>query len=139
MEWDRRALRRFFLKNRGLCGGRLFRGDRRHQFAGVHQVFGIQRLFQAAHDIPARAVFCALLISEVSAIILTFNHGRQAAAELMGRANRYMSDNNMPIELRDKVRQYLELEYNEKNLMYDEAELLDMLPASLVEDIMTFK
>ena len=59
--------------------------------------------------------------------------------ELMTKANVYMKDTGLPVELRDKVRKYLHMQYNESNLAYDEQELLDMLPESLVGDIMMFK
>ena len=80
------------------------------------------------------AVFCALLISEVSSIIINLNSGSRALRELMLRANQYMSDNRLPFDLRDKVRKYLRMKYNAHNLLYDEQDLLDMAELSLLEE-----
>ena len=73
-------------------------------------------------------VFCAFLISEVTQIIIQVNQGSRAMHDLMSQANNYMCDTCLPIDLRDKVRRYLRMEYNASNLMYDEDELLEMLP-----------
>jgi hypothetical protein len=45
-------------------------------------------------------IFCALLISEVSSIIIDINREAQASAKLLQRTNQYMSAKNLPYETR---------------------------------------
>jgi CRP-like cAMP-binding protein len=85
------------------------------------------------------AVFCALLISEVSSIIISVNAKGQAVQDLMHKANDYMRAKRLPVGTRDKVRKFLYSEYSTDKILYNEEELLNMLPETLVTDILTFK
>jgi hypothetical protein len=85
------------------------------------------------------AVFCALLISEVSSIIISVNAKGQAVQDLLHKANDYMRAKRLPVATRDKVRKFLYSEYNTDKILYSEEELLNMLPETLVTEILTFK
>jgi CRP-like cAMP-binding protein len=84
------------------------------------------------------AVFCALLVSEVSSIIINLNQKGLAIQNLLHKANDYMRVKRLPVATRDKVRNYLYSEYITDNMIYNEEELLDMLPETLVTEILTF-
>merc|ERR1712185_483057 len=52
-------------------------------------------------------IFCALLISEISSIIIDINREAQEFAKLLQKTNVYMSAKKLPYELRDKVREFI--------------------------------
>jgi CRP-like cAMP-binding protein len=82
-------------------------------------------------------IFCALLISEVSSIIIDINREAQESAKLLQRTNQYMSAKNLPYETRDKVREYLRLQYGSTRTS-NEGEILNALPPKLKTEILLF-
>ena len=79
--------------------------------------------------------FYAILISEVSSIVIQLNRIRNAYESRLQNANEYMSAKKLPYEIRDKVREYYHMQF-EKGMLYDETEILRQLPASIRRDIL---
>ena len=82
-----------------------------------------------------RSVLYAVLISNVSSIVYNLNMGQRTLHEKVTQVNEYMRSKQLPVEIRDKVRDYYRLRFSGK--MYHEADILKELSPGL-RDILRF-
>ena len=83
------------------------------------------------------SVLYAVLISNVSSIVYNLNMGQRTLHEKVTQVNEYMRSKRLPVEIRDKVRDYYRLRFSEGK-MYHEADILKELSPGLREDILRF-
>jgi CRP-like cAMP-binding protein len=81
--------------------------------------------------------FYALLISQVSSIILGWDVGRRRFREKLEQVNEYMRAKKLPGEMRDKVRGFYSVQFAEGR-MYDENEIMKELTPGLRRDILFY-
>ena len=78
-------------------------------------------------------IFYALLISNVSSIILSMNVAGRRFKERVSTVDDYMHAKRLPIALRFKVRDYLSLRYSEGKIFDEDAILSSLSPALQME------
>ena len=69
------------------------------------------------------SVMYALLISNLSSIVLTVEMGQHLLSEKVKQVNEYMRSKRLPVALRDKVRDFFRLRFAEGK-MFNETEIL---------------
>ena len=82
--------------------------------------------------------FYALLISNFEVIVQNANHSRINLREKLQTANDYMKAKHIPSHIREKVRNYFKIQFQEKGLSgktFDEAAILQELTPNLREEI----
>lgn len=83
------------------------------------------------------SVMYALLISNLSSIVLTVEMGQHLLSEKVKQVNEYMRSKRLPVTLRDKVRDFFRLRFAEGK-MFNETEILKEISPTLRQEIMRF-
>ena len=83
------------------------------------------------------AVFYSLLISSISSILQTANLASRQFEEKLQQIDDYMRSKKLPSVMREKVKDYFNLQHSNGKL-YNESEILDMLTPILRREIKHF-
>lgn len=83
------------------------------------------------------AIFYAMLVSSMTSIIASMNIARRRYEEKLTQVKEYMSFKKLPGTLRDRVRQYFELKFNDGKVFDEEVILADLTP-NLRQEILRF-
>jgi len=83
------------------------------------------------------SVYVALLISSISYVIVNMNKGSSNLSMQLWTLNEYLSNKKVPYDIRDRVRNFYRIRFAEGK-MYDEEEVLRLLPPNLRDDILSF-
>jgi len=83
------------------------------------------------------AVFYSLLISNISSILLSMNIASRVYQDKIQQVNEYMRSKHLPPNLRDRVREFYQLQFAEGKL-FDEEIILKELTPSIRKDILRY-
>mmetsp|Transcript_43717 Transcript_43717/g.119438 ORF Transcript_43717/g.119438 Transcript_43717/m.119438 type:complete len:918 (-) Transcript_43717:185-2938(-) len=83
------------------------------------------------------AVFYSLLISNISSILLSMNIAGRVYQDKIQQVNEYMRSKHLPPDLRDRVREFYQLQFAEGKL-FDEEIILKELTPSIRKDILRY-
>ena len=82
-------------------------------------------------------LFYALLISNMSTILMSMGMSHRRYQEMAGQVDEYMRSKKLPPDLRDKVKDYFMLTYGEGKI-YDESAIMNNLSPALRTEILRF-
>ena len=80
-------------------------------------------------------ILCAILISNISSIVLTMGTGQRMLQEKTKEVNDYMRSKRLPVELRERVRDFYNVRFSEGEL-FNENEILKEISPTLRQAIM---
>ena len=83
------------------------------------------------------AVFYSLLISNISSILLSMNIAGRVYQDKIQQVDEYMRSKHLPPDLRDRVREFYQLQFAEGKL-FDEEIILKELTPSIRKDILRY-
>ena len=81
------------------------------------------------------ALFYAFIVSTITTILASLNVSRGRYEEKIMRAQEYMRHRKIPVDLRDKVRDFYAIRYPEGRVLEEDA-ILDELPRPLKEELL---
>ena len=83
------------------------------------------------------SAYGAVLVSNVITIVASMYRAKAELQDTISRVNQYLSAKRIPLEMREKVRAFYHLQFQEGR-MWNEGEILSTLTPSLRQDILTY-